>query len=93
VQREEEDTFQGQKNLKMMNMYKKYGGWLGSKKIAVRNLTFGIDKKNSFGLVGPNGAGKSTTFNMLLNKVQKNAGKIELFHKKTSTKGFFKKFF
>ena len=33
--------------------------------VAVNNLTFGIHKKECFGLLGVNGAGKTTTFRML----------------------------
>lgn len=47
-------------------------------KIAVRNISFGIDKGISFGLVGPNGAGKSTTFGMILNKVLKSGGALKI---------------
>jgi len=34
-------------------------------KVAVDNLSFGIQKGEVFGLLGINGAGKTTTFKML----------------------------
>ena len=34
-------------------------------KVAVDNLSFGIEKGQVFGLLGVNGAGKTTTFKML----------------------------
>lgn len=67
-----------------MNLYKHYKKILffGKEKIAVRNITFGIENKMSFGLVGPNGAGKSTTFNMILNKVLKSGGNLKFKNSK-----------
>ena len=61
-------------SLKLINLYKKYP----NKKVAVKSLTFGLDKGISFGLVGPNGAGKSTTFNVILNKVLKTDGIVKI---------------
>jgi ABC-type multidrug transport system ATPase subunit len=34
-------------------------------KVAVDNLSFGVNKSEVFGLLGVNGAGKTTTFKML----------------------------
>lgn len=34
-------------------------------KIAVENLSVGVDKNQCFGLLGPNGAGKTTTIRMM----------------------------
>ena len=45
---------------------------------AVNNVSFGVPRGDSFGLVGPNGAGKSTTFNMILGKIKKDAGLLRL---------------
>jgi ABC-type multidrug transport system ATPase subunit len=42
----------------MVDSVKKY-------KVAVDNLSFGIERGEVFGLLGVNGAGKSTTFKML----------------------------
>ncbi len=52
------------------------------KKLALNDITFGINKKTCFGLVGPNGAGKSTTFNIILNKVIKSSGSVKLYNMK-----------
>ena len=76
-------------NLKAINLYKKYPNG----KVALKSLTFGLDKGISFGLVGPNGAGKSTTFNIILNKVLKTDGKVKIKnsnYKTRSLKEFLK---
>ena len=38
--------------------------------IAVKNLSFKVEKGKIYGLVGRNGAGKSTTFRMILNIIE-----------------------
>lgn len=48
-------------------------------KIAVRNLSFTINKGEVFGLLGPNGAGKTTVFNMMIAEIHPDKGKVSLF--------------
>ncbi|XP_014738256.1 PREDICTED: ATP-binding cassette sub-family A member 9-like isoform X1 [Sturnus vulgaris] len=48
------------------------------KKLAVRNLSFGVKKGEVLGLLGPNGAGKSTTLNMISGGVAVTAGEVLL---------------
>uniref|UniRef100_A0A8C9NK02 ATP binding cassette subfamily A member 10 n=1 Tax=Serinus canaria TaxID=9135 RepID=A0A8C9NK02_SERCA len=48
------------------------------KKLAVRNLSFGVKKGEVLGLLGPNGAGKSTTLNMISGGVAATAGEVLL---------------
>ena len=43
-------------------------------KVAVDNLSVGINKGEVFGLLGVNGAGKTTTFKMLAGEVTSTAG-------------------
>ena len=47
-----------------------------STKVAVRNVTFAVDKGEVFGLLGPNGAGKTTTLNMIIAETSANRGKV-----------------
>lgn len=48
-------------------------------KIAVRNLSFTINKGEVFGLLGPNGAGKTTVLNMMIAEIHPDKGKVSLF--------------
>lgn len=45
-------------------------------KTAVNNLTFGVEKKEIFGLLGVNGAGKTTTFRMITSELLPNRGQL-----------------
>lgn len=69
--------------MRILQVSKYYKSFFGSSKLAVNNLSFNVDKKESFGLVGPNGAGKSSTFYMILNSIMKSGGRINF---KNSTK-------
>ena len=58
------------KNLRkvyMLDSDKKY-------KVAVDNLSLGIQKGQVFGLLGVNGAGKTTTFKMLAGEITSTSG-------------------
>jgi len=52
----------------------KYG-----EKIALKNLSFSVQKGEIFGFLGPNGGGKSTTFKLLSTLYPCEPGKISLF--------------
>ena len=43
-------------------------------KVAVDNLSFGVQKGEVFGLLGINGAGKTTTFKMLAGEIVSTSG-------------------
>ena len=76
VKEEVTNTLQAElKSLKLIDVKKKY---FMAKDFALKGATFSIDKKSNFGLVGPNGAGKSTLFNMILGKINKTSGNIEI---------------
>ena len=47
-------------------------------KVAVRNLSFGVNRGEVFGLLGPNGAGKTTALSMMTAEVHPNKGKVSL---------------
>ncbi|KAI6232585.1 ABC transporter ced-7 [Aphelenchoides fujianensis] len=55
------------------------------KKVAVRNLTFGIRPSECFGLLGVNGAGKTTTFDILSNINRPTAGTTTIGGQPTET--------
>ena len=46
------------------------------KKIAVKNLSFVINKGSIIGLLGPNGCGKTTTIAMMLGLLKPTSGKV-----------------
>ena len=45
-------------------------------KVAVRNLSFSVNKGEVFGLLGPNGAGKTTALSMMTAEVHPTQGKV-----------------
>ena len=57
VQQEKDSIYENPNMMRVINLSKKFG-----KFDAVRGLTFGVRKKECFGLLGINGAGKTTTF-------------------------------
>ncbi len=47
-------------------------------KIAVNNLSFGVNKGEIFGLLGPNGAGKTTTLRILATLIKPDSGDAKI---------------
>ena len=72
--------------LTVNNLTKKFGNL-----IAVKNLSFTIEKGNVYGILGPNGSGKSTTLGIVLNVVNKTSGQFSWFDGNTSTHEALKK--
>lgn len=72
--------------LTVNNLTKKFGNL-----IAVKNLSFTIEKGNVYGILGPNGSGKSTTLGIVLNVVNKTSGQFNWFDGNTSTHEALKK--
>jgi ABC-2 type transport system ATP-binding protein len=72
--------------LKINQLTKHYG-----RLIAVKNLSFSVQKGKVYGLLGPNGSGKSTTLGMILNVVNKTSGSFEWFNGEVSTSDALKK--
>ena len=59
------------KILEINNLTKYYGDVRG-----VEDLSFYLNKGETFGFIGPNGAGKSTTIRAIMNIINKNSGNI-----------------
>lgn len=72
--------------LTVNNLTKKFG-YL----IAVKDLSFTIEKGNVYGILGPNGSGKSTTLGIILNVVNRTSGDFNWFDGNTSTHNALKK--
>jgi ABC-2 type transport system ATP-binding protein len=53
---------------------KKYGGL-----VAVRELTFSVDRGEMFGLIGPDGAGKTTAIRLMCGLLKPDAGSVQVF--------------
>lgn len=50
-------------------------------KVAVKDISFSVERGEIFGLLGPNGAGKTTTIHMMLGLTKPSAGEIKIFGK------------
>ena len=59
--------------LEVRDLTKSYGGHM-----AVRGVSFGLDRGEMLALIGPNGAGKSTCFNMLNGQITPDRGEIRI---------------
>ncbi len=59
--------------------------------MAVKDLSFTIEKGNVYGILGPNGSGKSTTLGIVLNVVNKTQGEFSWFDGNVSTHNALKK--
>ena len=57
--------------IEIINLNKKFNNTL-----AVKNLSFKINKGNIVGLLGPNGSGKSTTIGMMLGLIKPTSGQV-----------------
>jgi len=57
---------------KVQSLYKRFGGL-----VAVRDVSFFIEKGEVLGLIGPNGAGKTTIFNLITGFLSPDSGNVE----------------
>jgi ABC-2 type transport system ATP-binding protein len=73
-----------EKIIEALNLKKNYGNF-----IAVKNISFYVNKGEFFGFLGPNGAGKTTTINMLIGMAKITSGRI--FYKGEDLTGNIKK--
>lgn len=55
--------------------------WGKPKAVAVKNLSFSVEKGEILGLLGPNGSGKSTTLKLMLGLLYPTRGRISVFGK------------
>jgi ABC-2 type transport system ATP-binding protein len=60
--------------IEVRNLRKEFGS-----KVAVKNISFEVQRGEILGLLGPNGAGKTTTIHMLLGLTTPTSGSIEIF--------------
>ena len=67
--------------LQIIDLEKKY-----NKLIAVKNISFKLNKKEILGILGPNGCGKTTTIGMILGLLKPSNGKILIFGKEIEKK-------
>lgn len=75
------------------DIQKVYPGLDGGKpKMAVKQLTLGIERGECFGLLGPNGAGKTTTLNMLTGFLEPTTGTavVEGYDIRTNIQAIYK---
>jgi ABC-2 type transport system ATP-binding protein len=54
-------------------------GFFMRRVLAVKDISFQVDRGDIFGFLGPNGAGKTTTIKMLTGLISPSAGRAELF--------------
>ncbi|WP_372366081.1 ABC transporter ATP-binding protein [Candidatus Uabimicrobium sp. HlEnr_7] len=74
--------------LNISQLKKSYGSL-----VALKGISFKVDKGDFFALLGPNGAGKSTTIGILSSLVNKSSGDVEIFGKDiTKQKNLAKKY-
>lgn len=59
--------------IEVQNLTKSYG-----KIEAIRDISFGVDKGELFGLIGPDGAGKTTVFRILTTLLKPDAGQASV---------------
>ncbi|MGH6715297.1 MAG: ATP-binding cassette domain-containing protein, partial [Bradyrhizobium sp.] len=57
--------------LKLDNVSRRFGGLL-----ALREVTFGVQKGEVLGLIGPNGAGKTTLVNVVTGVTPATSGRV-----------------
>ncbi|MCC0700296.1 ATP-binding cassette domain-containing protein [Clostridioides sp. ZZV15-6383] len=60
-------------NVLVHNLCKSFGDF------SLKDVSFQVPKGRIVGFIGENGAGKSTTINLILNELEKDDGKIEIF--------------
>ncbi len=54
-------------------------GFFMRRVLAVKDISFQVDRGDIFGFLGPNGAGKTTTIKMLTGLISPSSGRAELF--------------
>jgi len=59
--------------IRLEHVHKKFGG-----RMAVKDLSFTVERGEIFGLLGHNGAGKSTAIGMMLGQVWPTSGDVEI---------------
>lgn len=65
--------------IEVRNVVKKYGEF-----VAVKGLSFEVNRGEIFGLLGPNGAGKTTTIRILMDLFKPDEGEVRVLGQKPS---------
>lgn len=65
--------------LSMEGVHLSFAQGRGARKQVLDNLTFAVERGETFGFLGPSGAGKTTTIKLLTRQLAKDAGRIRLF--------------
>jgi len=79
AERERAEAGGGNQAVRVLNFHKVFpASGANPPKVAVRDLSFAVNKNECFGLLGHNGAGKSTTINMLCGLFKPTSGKAHV---------------
>ena len=62
--------------LEVINLSKNFNN-----KVAVKDVSFSVNKNEIIGLLGPNGCGKTTTIGMILGLLKPSKGKVHIYDK------------
>lgn len=68
--------------IEVINLKKSYrNGFFGKPFVALKGVSFRVDRGEIFGLLGPNGAGKTTLIKTVLGIIRRNGGEASLLGK------------
>jgi ABC-2 type transport system ATP-binding protein len=63
-------------NINVKNLSKRFNGF-----IAVKNISFNLEKNKTLGILGPNGCGKTTSIGMMLGLITPTSGEVLIDNK------------
>ena len=73
VELESIGTRMGKKTIELRGVSKSYGG-----KVLIKDFDYIVLKNQRLGIIGPNGCGKSTLIKIIINRIQPDAGEVEI---------------
>lgn len=68
--------------LEVLDLRKTYSSFRGSRKEALRGVSFQVEEGSVTGLLGPNGAGKTTTLKILTGLIRPDGGEVRVLGRK-----------